>query len=285
MHLKAWIVASGLAVSLMLIGSTGVADPSSGRVYSVATSPAISQFRGVVAPVQQVVLNAPMDGTVSKVLVKEGEVVKKDQPLVQLDDVLQQVAVAGAELEAQSTSEQTKADLLLQEAQIKVDRIEEAFKKQAASEWEVRQTKLQRDQAAAALQTAKDQHEVALTKWDMEKKRLEKFKLTAPWDGRVIRTLVQEGATITQRDQVVSLVVLAKLEATVYVSADYFGTLEPGHEYRLVADKPVSAVLQGKLKTADPVIDPASQTFRCVFTIDNSDEKLPSGFTVTLELP
>ena len=33
----------------------------------------------------------------------------------------------------------------------------------------------------------------------------------------------------------------------------------------------------------DPVLDPASGTFRCVFAIANDDEALPAGFAVRVD--
>jgi hypothetical protein len=36
------------------------------------------------------------------------------------------------------------------------------------------------------------------------------------------------------------------------------------------------------LKFVDPIIDSGTQTFRCVFEIENSDRKMPAGFGVRL---
>jgi len=48
----------------------------------------------------------------------------------------------------------------------------------------------------------------------------------------------------------------------------------------LAAGEPGNRDVRAKLKFADPVIDPASQTFRCVFAIDNAAPSLPAGFVV-----
>ena len=49
------------------------------------------------------------------------------------------------------------------------------------------------------------------------------------------------------------------------------------------AGPPANGEVTAVLDTIDPVIDPASQTFRCVFTIDNREARMPAGFTVSME--
>jgi hypothetical protein len=61
--------------------------------------------------------------------------------------------------------------------------------------------------------------------------------------------------------------------------------VQVGKTFSLAAGKPVNAKLTGTVKTVDRVFDSASQTFRCVLSIDNADQKLPAGFVVTMELP
>ena len=47
-------------------------------------------------------------------------------------------------------------------------------------------------------------------------------------------------------------------------------------------DDPINAALPGKLKHVYRIIDTASETVRCVFTIDNPNAKLIAGFPVRL---
>jgi RND family efflux transporter MFP subunit len=271
----------------MTLAAAGV--PVIGGVPAVGTAGGggggIKEFRGLVAPFKQVTLNAPMDGILKHIPAKEGQMVRKDAVLIEMDDGLQQVAVAGATLEAASEAAVKKAQAELDEAAMMLDRSEELVKKGAANDWEARRARLQRDQAAAGLTAAKEQRDLAQIKLKMETERLVRYRLTAPFDGRLLRVLVQEGATLSQRDQVVTLVALETLEATVYVAANRYGEVQVGKTFSMKAEDPVNARVTGTVKTVDPVIDSASQTFRCVLTIDNAEQKLPAGFTVTLELP
>ncbi|MHC4107327.1 MAG: hypothetical protein ACYSTY_04490, partial [Planctomycetota bacterium] len=74
-------------------------------------------------------------------------------------------------------------------------------------------------------------------------------------------------------------------EAQLNLPIELFGSLKVGERYMLVADDPVNDELAWRLKTVNPIIDTASRTFRCVFSLDNPGAALPAGFTVRLNWP
>lgn len=239
---------------------------------------------GIVLPSKQVVLNAPLPSILKEFSIQEGDRVEKDQPLAFMDDGLQQVAVKSAELQATSTTAIRNAELVLEDAQIQVERILEAQKSDAASEWEVRRTKLQAETAAAQLEQAHEQQELARIQLKLEIERLERYAVLAPFTGRVLRTDAEPGASLTQQDQLLTLVAMHPLEAQFHLPSRDYGQLVVGQYYTLRTENERNITFNAKLKTIDPVIDPASQTFRVVFEIENADESLPSGFPVWFDL-
>lgn len=281
-------ITQSLAVGLAL-GVTGIqlaaepAKPVAPARPSAAS--AAAQFRGFVLPSRQVVLVAPLEGILERVEVKEGDRVQNGQALLQMDDRLQQVVVESARLKAESRSELQRIEAARDEAQVNFDRVHEAYNAKAASESEFRRTKLQLSQAEAALNEAKDNLALAQSNLKLEERRLSQFKLLAPFSGHVVRVQVEAGAMVTRNDKLLILAHLDELEAHVHLPAELYGQLQLGKEYQLQAESPVDHSLTGKLKTIDPVIDTASQTFRCVFTIANEGVKLPAGFTVLLNWP
>lgn len=238
---------------------------------------------GIVLPSKQVVLNAPLPSILKEFAVQEGDRVEKDQPLAFMDDGLQQVAVKSAELQATSTTAIRNAELVLEDAQIQVERILDAQASDAASEWEVRRTKLQAETAAAQLEQAHEQQELARIQLQLEQERLERYAVLAPFTGRVLRTDAESGASLTQQDKLLTLVAMHPLEAQFHLPSTDYGRLTVGESYTLKTDESRGLTFNAKLKTIDPVIDPASQTFRVVFEIDNADESLPSGFAVWID--
>lgn len=242
---------------------------------------------GTVQPSKEVVLNAPVAAVLGTMNVREGDRVGADEPLALMDDGLQQVAVKAALLEAESDTAIENAKLVLQDTQIQLDRIRESETRGAASEWEVRRAELQVKVEAANLKQTQEQQMLARVNLELERQRLKRYAVLAPFAGRVLRVAAQAGASLTQQDPILSLVALHPLEAVFHLPATSYGQLKTGKEYpldltlELSEGKPITA----RLINIDPVIDPASQTFRVVFEIDNADESMPAGFPVYLSLP
>ncbi len=243
------------------------------------------EMQGLALPVKQVTLSAPMKGILAEMLVEEGDRVAVDQVLAKMDDRLQAVTTEGARLQAQSTTEIRKADLAAEEAQIMFENIQRIHATDAASEWEVRRMRLQRDHAQATAEQARENHDLAQVRLRLEEERLALYHVRAPFDATVIRTLADPGVSLETQDKLLALARLDVLEAQIFLPVDLYGRLERGATYTLGAGSPVHGELSAVLKTIDPIIDPASQTFRCVFVIDNPDQRLPAGFGVRLLWP
>ncbi|QDU70373.1 efflux RND transporter periplasmic adaptor subunit [Mucisphaera calidilacus] len=242
----------------------------------------LSRYEGVTRPAQQVQLSAPVDGIVEQVLVVEGEYVKEGQPLLQMDDAIQRLSTESSRLQAESDAQILRAQYALEEAQILLDRVTTSFEKDAASEWEVRRTRVQRDQATADLQLAKDNKLIAEKRYELELERLDRYRLDAPFDGVVLRRTVESGETVQTEDSLLAIVSISPIRAEIHLPAEVYGDMKLNAMYGLIGSAPASESLRGRLTIVDAIIDPASQTFRCVFEIDNPDGGLPSGFVVRL---
>ena len=271
------IVPIACVASLMFVGG------AVGLVQAQArTTLSASSFDGFVVPSKQVILNAPLDAILKDVLVEENEPIKEGQLVAHMDDRLQLVVVEAAKIRSEAEAEISRMEYARDEAEILWGRAKETFEKEAASDWEVRRAKLQLDQANAAVEAGLEQREMSLVELKLRKEELEQYKILAPFDGRVIRIEAETGATLTRNDPVIALAALDPLEAEIHLAAEAYGRLQVGTNYALEAGEPVNREISAKLKTIDPIIDSASQTFRCVFVIENSNTELPAGFAVRL---
>ncbi|MCC7407005.1 MAG: efflux RND transporter periplasmic adaptor subunit [Phycisphaeraceae bacterium] len=250
------------------------------------TAPLENQrLEGLALPVKQVTLSAPMPGIVAELRVDEGDRVEQDQVLAVMDDRVQKVTVEGTRLQAQSTAEVRKAELARDEAQIMLERLEEAHANDAASDWEVRRLEVQRNQAEAEVVAAREAKDIAQVRLRLEEQRLSLYYIRAPFSGVIIRRIVEAGVTATTETQILSMAQLDSLEAPIFLPVEIYGQLRQGWTYDLTALAPVNRTIKGRLKLIDPVIDPASKAFRCVFEIENANLSLPAGFTVRLVWP
>ena len=142
-----------------------------------------------------------------------------------------------------------------------------------------------RGRAHAAHAAAKDNKSLAEVNLRLEEQRLERYLIRAPFAGTIIDVIEEPGAMLTDTDSVLLLADIDTLEAQLNLPIELYGRLKVGERYILVADDPVNDDLTWRLKTINPVIDTASRTFRCVFSLDNAGAPLPAGFTVRLQWP
>jgi RND family efflux transporter MFP subunit len=228
-------------------------------------------------------MSAPLEGVLMEVLVEEGEVVERGQILAVMDNRIAKAAVSVAQGAADHTAaiDHAKHELTLAESLLaRLTALQEA---EAGAEFELEQAKARRDQAEAALRSAAEQQLQAKWHLELEKARLEAHNIRAPFSGRILSIEVVAGTTLTQSDDLLTIVCLDHLEAQLHLPLELFGKLRTGESYRLLASAPVGRSIQSRLVFAAPVIEPATKTYRCVFTIDNKDRRLPAGFAVRFE--
>ena len=240
---------------------------------------------GLVRPSKEVVLKAPLDGIIRQVLVEESDAVSEGDVLAQMDDVMQQLIVERQRVEAESEASILSAEAQREDAQIRFDKATELEADDVATAFEVRRAGLRLSQAEAELTRAKEGQDLAGKTLELEQEKLARYAVKAPFDGRIVRVVAESGASVTRDDTILSMVALDPLEAQLFMPLDLFGEVKVGKRYRLIAGPPVDRTITGVLKTIDPIVESASSTFRCVFTIENAGSELPAGFKVVFDGP
>lgn len=239
---------------------------------------------GVVEPVQIVHLMPRVEGMIQAIHVEEGQYVSKGESLAQLDDEIAESSVAVARAMADSESEIRMAETNWKQSQRLVERVTQAHQNGASSDLELDQAVSAAQQAEYRLSLAREQHRQANAQLQLELTKLSSHGVTAPFDGRVLKITCRPGQTMTRADEVLTLASLKSLQVDLYVPVQYVSQLQIGHEYNLQASAPINGPIRATLTTIEPQIDPASQTSRCRFRIDNGNEGYPAGFTVVLQL-
>lgn len=272
-----------LAVGLVLAWGGSAGGQSAPPGLGPGSGPGLaSAYRGLVVAEKQVELKAPVEGILRELLVEESQRVQAGSRLAAMDDDVQEATVRAAMVRAENTTEVTIRQLALKESIIRLERMQDLYRNGAAQEWELRQAQLQRDMAEAELEAARLQLKLAVESLNVERRRLDKLRVNAPFDGRVVRLNTVAGATLRQEDSILLFVDLSRLKAEFHLPAELFNLFQVGKFYDLEAEEPVNRRLRARLRSVEPVIDPASRTFRCVLEIENAEESLPAGFSVRL---
>jgi membrane fusion protein (multidrug efflux system) len=196
-----WCGSSLRALSAALVlGATPISanaqtPQSVGTVYAELKDIAKTlEFVGRVEAIDRVVVQARVKGYLESVQFKAGDVVKKDDPLYQIEKGLFQAAVE----EAQGALERAQAAKVL--SGVELQRKEELLEKQAG-------TAVARDIALAADQQAKGAVFSAQAALDTAKINLGYTDISSPIDGKISKTNLTPGNVVGPESGELTLIV------------------------------------------------------------------------------
>jgi membrane fusion protein, multidrug efflux system len=229
---------------------------------------------GTVTPVYTVTVTSRVQGEITKVYYHEGQMVKKGDPLLEIDPRPYQAALT--QVEGQLAHDQA----VLTEAKIDLERYQQAYGRNAIAKQQMD------DQQQVVLQdegTVKnDEGQLANAKVN-----LDYTHITAPIDGRVGLRLVDPG-NIVQANSSTSLVVITQLQPITVIfslAEDYLAQIQA--QVRKGLKLPVDALdrsqltklASGSLLTLDNLIDTSTGTLKLKAIFPNTDGALfPNQF-------
>jgi RND family efflux transporter MFP subunit len=219
---------------------------------------------------------------ISEILVKEGQAVTQGQVLAKLDCSVLSADLAAAKAAAQATGrmEAAKAELALQ--QLRLKRLSDVQDKANIREDELTRVKADVEIAKANLQSAAEAMELKQAEVKKIEAQIERRILRSPFDGVVTEVHREVGeSTIGANNTVFTLVQLDQLKATIHLAEGEARGLTVGAVVSLVVGDEALSV-PGKVLCVFPVNDPASNTVRVDFVIDNGSGSLRSGKKVML---
>ena len=264
-------------LAVVLSASNAISGPVGGRDLQ-----AIDMLPGVVEAWQTVDLTTPVSGVIREMTAREMQQVERDEVLAVLDDRLARASLAAAEAVAEREASLRRAQSNVSLAEKYLARVRDAYERQAASALELDEARGRLEEAQAGLAQALEQKREADAQVSLERVRLAGHELRAPFAGTVMRITGRPGAAANPNQSLLRLTNLSQLRVALYVPVEYFGRLAVGQEYTLAAEAPAPPRVRAVLIAEEPIIDAATDTFRCVFEIDNSELLLPSGFAVRL---
>jgi len=229
---------------------------------------------GTVTPVYTVTVTSRVQGEITHVYYREGQIVRKGDPLLDIDPRPYEAALAQAE--GQLAHDQA----VLNKDKIDMDRYQLAFNRNAIAK------QLLDDQQQTVLQdegTVKNDQGAV----DNAKVNLIYCHITSPIDGRVGLRLVDPG-NIVQANSTTALVVVTQLQPITVifsVAEDYLPQiqkeLKAGHRLDVIAfDRDQQTkIASGSLLTLDNIIDTTTGTVKLKAIFPNGDAALfPNQF-------
>jgi HlyD family secretion protein len=321
-----WLIASAIIAAVVLLAAF---NSMRGDVISVRTARIMrSTIRssistnGKVEPLQNFEAHAPVATTVKKVLVKEGDRVKRGQLLLLLDDAdartnaaraLAQLKGAQADINA-TTNGGTREELLTLESQLvkaqadrdaaqrNLDAMQRLQKNGAASAGEVKDAENQARTAQAALELLQQkrkerfsQPEIAKVEaqkgeaqaaYDAAQEVLSKSNVRAPFDGVVYVLPVRAGNYVNPGDLLLQEADLSKVRVRAFVDEPDVGRLQANQRIEVTWDAVPGRTWEGLLAAVPATVKlfGARNVGEILTVVDNSGYKLLPNVNVSVQI-
>jgi len=291
---RRWIwVGAAVVAAVVLFASFAFRDdsvPVTAAVASRTTIRSVISTNGKVEPIENFEAHAPIGTTVKRVLVKEGEQVRKGQLLVELDAANARSEAARAmasvrasqanmsALESGGTHEEVlsleaelaKARVDYETAQRRLESLQRLEQSGAASPGEVRAAQDQVATTAAQLKLLQSKQTQRYSRPEVEKVQAEQSQaqsafsaaqdvlqqlfIRAPFSGTVYSLPVKQGAYVNPGDLIVQQADLSKVRVRAFVDEPDIARLAPGQRIEVTWDAMPGRVWTGTVTTIPAAI-------------------------------
>lgn len=256
---------------------------------------------GVLEASSLVSVGAQVSGTIEKLDVKLGDVVKKGDLIAEINSLDQQNAVKSAQAALASTTAQLHADqAAVKTAQASLTRSDQLAAKSLVSVADHETAQAAVETAQAKVEVDQAQLQQANLTVDTAQLNLSRTRITAPSAGTVVAVLVDEGQTVNAVQSSPTIVKLADLKDMVVkaqISEADVPHVKPGQRVYFTIlgepDKPINA----KLVSIDPAPDsiatesdtatPSTTTaiyYNGLFQVPNPDGQLRIDMTAQVTI-
>ncbi|HVN19796.1 MAG TPA: efflux RND transporter periplasmic adaptor subunit [Dongiaceae bacterium] len=318
---RRWIwIAAGLVLLGYILYSSLHQSPIKVHAVSVTRGKirSVVSTNGKVEPLQNFEAHSPTATTVRRILVKEGDHVRKGQLLFELDDsdirsqaarAQAQIKAAQANLEATKnsgtqeevitlTSDLLKAHSARDAAQHNLEALQRLQQQGAAAPGEVRQAQLKLQSAEADLhlleQKQKERYskpEVARTEAQATEAEaaytnalnsLSKTNVRAPFDGTIYSLPVKQGAFVQTGDLLMQEADLSRVLVRAFVDEPDIGRLQTGQRVEVTWDAVPGRTWTGTVASVPATVKPRGNRTvgETTCLIDNQDLRLLPNINV-----
>jgi RND family efflux transporter MFP subunit len=271
-----WLRSTGIAALCVIVLAYGFA-----RADNAAAPGNVTQ--GTTKPYTHARPNVSQYGTVLKMPVVEGQVIKQGDILLQQDDREERAELARLQLEANSNVRVEASDADLKIKQVQLERSEELFKSHNASRFEVEEAKSKVIAADAQAKIARLELEKAKQEAIRHAAKVDKMTIKSPVTGRVEAIDVTVGDITDPQKPVMTLVQNDPLKVEFYLPVGQAAKLKMDQVLQVrypSEDKWMDAAVKFK----SPMADAASGTQKIGLEMKNPEGR-DSGMEVQVRLP
>jgi len=212
---------------------------------------------GQIEAMQSIDLRPEVDGRIVEILIREGQEVDKETPLFKVDD---------AQLRAQVAQLEAQRDL----AQQALTRAKDLAQQNASS--------------AADLEKAEAEARSAQAQYDLQRIRLDRTTVRAPFAGVVGQRYVSLGDYVTSSTRLASLHTVNPQRAVFQVPERFARTLRPGQRVSFRVAAVAGRDFTGEVDFVDPIVQLPGRTILVKARAPNPERLLQPGMFIEARL-
>ncbi|WP_404416916.1 efflux RND transporter periplasmic adaptor subunit [Marinospirillum sp.] len=242
------------------------------ETQGVEQAPLVENLRldGVLEAIHRTTVSAQTSGQVQKIHFDVDDRVAAGEVILELDASEQKARL----MQAQGALQEAAAGL--EAAQSNFNRVEALFQREQVS-------RSQMDEARRQLKSAQARKNQAEAAVDEARQQLAYTRVVAPYEGLVTQRHVEEGASVSPGQPLISGLSLEDLRVVVALPQRYAAAARNQREAVVRLDE--DRVLETQSMTFYPYADPATHTFRVRMNINNSEGDLFPGMLVKVHFP
>ena len=244
---------------------------------------AVLQATGYVTARRQATVSTQITGTLTQVLIEEGDHVKEGQVVARLDDTAQRAGL----LQAQAQQQASAATLIqfqasLEQARRDLARNQDLVVRQLVSQQALETARTQVETLAAQVEAQKKQVKLAAAGVEAAQVQLGYTVVHAPFTGVIIAKAAQAGEIVSPisagggftRTGVGTIVDMDSLEIEVDVNEAYINRVEPAQRASAVLDAYPDWTIPAHVIAIIPTADRSKATVKVRIGIDQKDARI-----------
>lgn len=258
------------------------------RTVETRTFHRVLELEGTLDPAERILVAPSVPGIIRKVTKRPGDAVKKGELLVVVDPKEVYVGTIGLRVHlATARAKVQAADAVLKRLQEPRARLRRLYRAKAISQTDLDKVEIpyvraqaERDAARTIIRRMKGELGIAYSK-------LRDTKITAPFDGYVVRRLADPGEAARAFPPTVVLVITR--HDPLYVQAELneadIGRITPGQKVSVSCDALAHRpAVTGVLEQIIPYVNPMTRTVTIRVRVDNKNRRLMPGMSATVKL-
>lgn len=222
-------------------------------------------------------IGAPVPGLIRNVMVDRGDVVRQGQVLAQLENDVEEAAVAAARSRAENDNPVNSGQARVEFLHRKFKRMETLRVNNTVTEAAYDEAKTDERVAILALKEAELNLDIAKSELRRAEGMLRQRIILSPLDAVVTERVLGPGEYRTEQAHIFVLARMNPLYVEVFVPLALFGQVRPGMVAEVEPEAPVGGRYSATVTVVDTLFDASSGTFGVRLTLPNPDLSLPGG--------